>query len=40
MLGMVMQLLFNPAGAAGPSKSDAIDTDPVIGYNFNRTEAL
>lgn len=27
VLNMVMQLLFNPNGAAGPSKSDAIETD-------------
>lgn len=27
VLSMVMQLLFNPAGAAGPSKSDIMDTE-------------
>lgn len=38
VLSMVMQLLFNPAGQAGPSKSDAIDTDQVhlrISYMYS-----
>ncbi|CAH0726989.1 unnamed protein product, partial [Brenthis ino] len=27
MLGMIMQMIFNPAGAVGPNKSDNLDTD-------------
>lgn len=29
VISMVMQLLFNPAGPTGPSKSDALDADNV-----------
>ncbi|CAH0400001.1 unnamed protein product [Chilo suppressalis] len=29
MLGMIMQMLFNPGGQTGPNKSDNIDTDSV-----------
>ncbi|XKL65914.1 hypothetical protein PGB90_009334 [Kerria lacca] len=30
VIGMVMQLLFNSAGATGPSKSDSLDTDQGV----------
>ncbi len=36
VIGMVMQLLFNSAGATGPSKSDAIDPDQVTSLNFHK----
>ncbi|XP_075233746.1 uncharacterized protein LOC142331609 [Lycorma delicatula] len=30
MLGMIMQLIFNPSGQQGPNKSDSLDTDQGI----------